>query len=51
MTDKLKGLIYGCALGDAFGVQYEGCDKQYISERHQSHIGITFKTEGSWHGV
>lgn len=51
MSDKLKGLIYGCALGDAFGVQYEGCDKQYISERHQSHSDITFKTEGAWHGV
>ncbi len=50
-NDRIKGLIYGCALGDAFGLQYEGISKEHISEREGIHINITFRTDGTWHGV
>lgn len=39
MNDKIKGIIYGCALGDAFGVQIEGWSKEYILERYPN--GVT----------
>ena len=46
--NKLYGLVYGCALGDAVGLQYEGCDKEYITRVIST---LTIKTQGYWHGV
>ncbi len=52
MEDKLYGLVYGCAIGDALGLQYEGCDREYIAGQIANNpAGLTIKTEGSWYGI
>jgi ADP-ribosylglycohydrolase len=43
--DIIKGLIYGCALGDAFGVQAEAMDKEELKRKYPTGItGMSFNT-------
>jgi ADP-ribosylglycohydrolase len=37
-TDKILGIIYGCALGDAYGVQVEGWSKDMINEHYPNGV-------------
>ncbi len=43
-------MVYGCALGDAIGLPYEGCDKDYISKQLEK-APLTIKSSGSWYGI
>ena len=47
--DIIKGLIYGCALGDAFGVQAEAMDKEELKRKYPT--GITSMSFNTVRGI
>lgn len=47
--DRIYGIIWGCALGDAIGLQFEGCDKrraQLLIERSNGIISFPSSING-----
>lgn len=48
MNDKLKGMVYGLAVGDALGVPYEFCDRDTFTCAGMTGGGTWRQPAGTW---
>lgn len=51
MLDKYRGVVWGCAIADAIGLQFEGCDHKRAKMLSDSGIKFPTASEGMIRGV